>query len=220
MTRGTRLDKRKAQTKNKIFEAAVALFLEQGFQATTIEQIVAKADVAKGTFFVHFPTKDAVLFYLGEQRAALTKEILAEKLRGIKSARERIFCLLKALAEFNEEHKLITYLVIRESSSGSDPDKQSELLLRAIFGEIIADGQSQGEFRAGFQRRHAVDMLISTYFYTLGLWLDGKLPKSLVEELAAKVKICLTGIAVPANRQSRLYNLAVLLEDHRLSNLG
>jgi len=51
-------------TRRRLFAAAVQLFTQAGYHATTVEAIAARAGVAKGTFFVHFPTKDAVILEL------------------------------------------------------------------------------------------------------------------------------------------------------------
>jgi AcrR family transcriptional regulator len=60
-------------------DAALRLFLEQGVAATTIEQITVGASVAKGTFYLHFSSKDDVL-------AALRERFVQELLEGIDAA--------------------------------------------------------------------------------------------------------------------------------------
>jgi AcrR family transcriptional regulator len=52
---------RVAATRERIQERAMALFLERGYDATTVEQIAAAAGVSHMTFFRHFPTKEAVV---------------------------------------------------------------------------------------------------------------------------------------------------------------
>ena len=51
----------KDETRAKIFAAATQLFAQKGYGAPTIADIAKAAGVAKGTFFVHFPSKDAVI---------------------------------------------------------------------------------------------------------------------------------------------------------------
>jgi AcrR family transcriptional regulator len=56
-------ERKKARTKSAIQEQAMRLFHEQGYQATTIEQIAAAAEVSPSTFFRYFPTKEEVVLY-------------------------------------------------------------------------------------------------------------------------------------------------------------
>lgn len=52
---------KKAATRRAVQEHALRLFLEQGYEATTVEQIAAAAGVSHMTFFRHFPTKKSVV---------------------------------------------------------------------------------------------------------------------------------------------------------------
>jgi len=54
-------ERKKAETRRRIQETAVGLFLTQGYDATTVEEIAAAAEVSHMTFYRHFPTKEAVV---------------------------------------------------------------------------------------------------------------------------------------------------------------
>jgi AcrR family transcriptional regulator len=56
-------ERKKQRTREQIIEAAMGLFAERGYQATTIGDIANAADIAPRTFFSYFPSKEAVVFY-------------------------------------------------------------------------------------------------------------------------------------------------------------
>ena len=70
----TRVERRKAMTRTNLLAGARRLFATQGFEQTTIRDLAAEADVALGSFYNYFATKEEVL-------AALLEEALGEQLR-------------------------------------------------------------------------------------------------------------------------------------------
>ena len=52
-----RVARRRAETRRRIVETAMRLFTERGYDNVTVADITDAADVAKGTFFTHFPSK-------------------------------------------------------------------------------------------------------------------------------------------------------------------
>jgi len=56
-----RRERRREETRQRLIQAALALMHEKPFDQVTVEEITERADVAKGTFFTYFPTKEHLL---------------------------------------------------------------------------------------------------------------------------------------------------------------
>lgn len=54
-------ERKKAQTRSAIQTHALELFAEQGYAATTVDQIIRRVDVSESTFFRYFPTKESLV---------------------------------------------------------------------------------------------------------------------------------------------------------------
>jgi AcrR family transcriptional regulator len=74
-----------AERREELMKVAQRLFLEHGVPATTIEQITSGADVAKGTFYLYFSSKDDILAGL---RDRYSQELLASIKNAITENRE------------------------------------------------------------------------------------------------------------------------------------
>ncbi|MEU6641763.1 TetR/AcrR family transcriptional regulator [Saccharomonospora sp. NPDC046836] len=72
-------ERKKERTRRELVEAAVRLFDAHGYQATTVADIAAAADVSPATFYTYFPSKEHVLFDDRATRADLFAESLAER---------------------------------------------------------------------------------------------------------------------------------------------
>ena len=75
-------ERKKQRTREQIVEAAFGLFRERGFQATTVADIAAAADIAPRTFFAYFPSKEAVVFHDFDALFASLKETIEGRPEG------------------------------------------------------------------------------------------------------------------------------------------
>ena len=74
--------KKSPETTQKIVQAALALMLESGFKATTMEGIAARAGISKGTLYAYFPDKDAIFSALMADLADRMSEAFTEAFVG------------------------------------------------------------------------------------------------------------------------------------------
>lgn len=94
-------ERKKARTRAAIREQALRLFGDQGFDATTVEQVAAAAEVSPSTFFRYYPAKEDVL--TGDGVGALTVEALAAQPPGLGPAAAVRAALASALASLTGE---------------------------------------------------------------------------------------------------------------------
>ena len=112
---------RAEDTRRKIYEAAMELFREKGFEPTTMRDIAAKAGVALGGAYYYFSSKDAiVLAFYGEMQTSSNEPVL-DALAGHKKLKDRIRCILEKRFELLEPNRKFCAALFRHAPDGSDP---------------------------------------------------------------------------------------------------
>src|SRR5471032_2277036 len=71
-----RRDRRKADTRRRLLDAALASFAQRGYHATTFDDIAGAADVSRATAFNYFPRKEDLIIGLAEERREAVASIL------------------------------------------------------------------------------------------------------------------------------------------------
>lgn len=92
-----RAQRRAWRTHQKLLEAALELFHRQGVDATSIHQITERADVGKGSFYRHFPSKEQL-------RQELVSQAVAELVAGIAGLQGGWTTLAAAIDALLAEH--------------------------------------------------------------------------------------------------------------------
>src|SRR5215469_7295128 len=117
----TRTTRRAEDTRRKIYEAAMHLFREKGFEETTMRDIAAKAGVALGGTYYYYSSKDAIVlaFYreMQESSTALVSAALADK----KKLKDRIFAVLDQRLKLLAPNRKFCAALFRHAPDGTDP---------------------------------------------------------------------------------------------------
>jgi AcrR family transcriptional regulator len=97
-------ERKRQQTRERLSRAAMALFLERGFEATTLDDIAAAADVSRRSFFHYFASKEDVVFaWQEESTAALVAAVAARPAdESMLKAAENGMCAIVRQIEPNE----------------------------------------------------------------------------------------------------------------------
>lgn len=129
-----------AETKNKIFETAIALIKDKGYHSVTVSEICKTAGLAKGSFYVHYKSKEDIVresYYADMERYICSHYTAFLTANPHCSAIERILYFLNLEFEFAEHagHEL-TCLAYSLNLSGCIPGP-SEHLKKRRFSEIL-----------------------------------------------------------------------------------
>ncbi|KWV33620.1 TetR/AcrR family transcriptional regulator [Micromonospora rifamycinica] len=92
-------DRKRARTRQALVDAAVELIGRQGYEATTIAEIAAAADIGTRTFFSYFPSKEDLLFPETDRRVRVAVDAITHRAPDDEPAE----VLLRALRRANEE---------------------------------------------------------------------------------------------------------------------
>ncbi|HLO28765.1 MAG TPA: TetR/AcrR family transcriptional regulator [Anaerolineales bacterium] len=150
VTDGSRLERKKEETKQKILTVAMPLFMKHGVDAITMEQIAEEADLAKGTLYNYFPVKEAIIDeYIQRSFIQRSSERL-ERIRRMPDTRARMIQTLSDLmqgvqAQKDIFEKYFTYRIRNMISLNQSESAQSGLYL--LETEIITLGQKNAEIR-------------------------------------------------------------------------
>lgn len=151
----------------RLLTGAIEAFAEQGFQATTTRDIASRAGMSPAALYVHYPSKERLLFEISlfGHRAAL--DVLRDADTGPAPA-DRLRSMVAAFTAWHAEHHTIARVVQYELAALS-PDHLAEVatIRRAISSQIervLADGLDDGSF--------SVDDLPGTTLAVLSLSID------------------------------------------------
>ncbi len=167
-----RREKHKTDVRDRLFRAAVELFGTRGFTATTVEDITRAADVAKGTFFNYFPTKEHLLTEFGEMRLDILRRGLGEAERGRAPLRDVLHRLLYALMEEPGRSRAMTRCMLLGALAEPTKAIVEEKLARGreILAAAIALGQRRGEIRRNSPSTELARLFQQSYFGAMYLW--------------------------------------------------
>ncbi len=143
--------KNNRNTRSRIVSAAWKLFYEQGYEDTTIDEIVERSGTSKGSFYHYFPGKDALLGTLSTLFDEKYEE-LTPKLADIMTCCQKLLFLNRELFFMIENTVPLDLLAGMYSSQlvtkGEKHLMDYNRVYYRLLRSITAEGQAKGEFRA------------------------------------------------------------------------
>lgn len=198
-----RRQQQKEATAQRIFQAAAELFVRNGYQRTTVEQICAAAGVAKGTFFVHFSSKAAVVDYIGQlQMARVVTAITTDPTFASLSFRQQVLQIFAALAEGIVDQRELVLLVAGEMMTRQSQFHSGSMAgvsdMDRLLTDLVVAAQERGELRGDRSADLLARTVRNTYFSAIFDWLP-QTQQTFLDIATEALDLALTGLASQRN---------------------
>ena len=139
-----RVDRRRVRTRTALLEAGKTLFAARSVDGVTIDDIVAQADVAKGSFYNHFPDKDALARELAHRARIAVETLAAQLTAGVADPAERVARALCGFARQSLVDPIGVRVQARLFQGAAVPDAPMNAGVRADIQAGLQSGRFSG----------------------------------------------------------------------------
>lgn len=174
----------KRKKKKEILSGALACFAKKGFQAATIDDIVAYSGISKGAIYNYFKSKEEIYLELLNEQTESANARLAEKISMFSSAEEKLeylFDLYRDMSPFSRERKdritvqlEFTLHSSRDENLNRILNERGKKFFLNLITDIMEEGQNAGEFRSDADPNHVAGL-----FWT---FMDGAMLHRVINE--------------------------------------
>ncbi len=168
----SRREQKKLETHQRVIASSVALFIEKGYDGTTVDEISAAAGISKPTFFNYFPSKQSILTTLidGTDREIIDNvkarceatSPSSEQLRQLFASAASVIMANEAIAKILVTHGLQSY-------QGPETVPPIERM-RTFVTTLLEKGRDQGEFDQEEVLDSQFYLTYGMYFHTIADW--------------------------------------------------
>ncbi len=140
------------RTKRRIFECAMKLFAEKGYDATSVEEITAVSGIAKGTLYYHFEKKEDILNMLLEEGMRLLRNSIEIKIKDADTAIDKIKAVILVQVKVTVKYENFINLVLSQIWGKDEKSRKCKKYVFEyikILEKIIEEGIEKGQFYDG-----------------------------------------------------------------------
>ncbi len=136
------------RTRQKLLEAAEAVFAEKGFERTSIADITQRANVALGTFYVYFKDKTSVFVELVDELGHRLRRQIASAVAGLTDRLEIERAGFRAFLEFAGKHRGLYRIVRQAEFVDEEAYRRYYQRLADAYARGLAKAMKAGQIRA------------------------------------------------------------------------
>lgn len=174
------------RTKRQLYQCAMKLFRERGFDRVSVDEIVREAGMAKGTFYIYFNTKSDIILEMLRQYDTYYDQIMAG-LPDDLSIDEQMEEIVKGACRFTEEViglDLIRVLYVKQLTEGQEHPgllNEDRALFR-ILSELLTEGQRAGIYDPALDVPDTTRLILHGIRASFFEWCSGRGQFDLTQE--------------------------------------
>ena len=134
----------------RLLIGAVEAFAARGYHATTTRDIAARAGLSPAGVYVHFPSKEELLYQISLSGHRGTVRVVHAAATGIEDPAERLRAVIAAVTAWHAQYHTTARVINYEMSALTEPHRAAITTLRreidAVVRQALADGLAQGVF--------------------------------------------------------------------------
>lgn len=146
---GDRLQRRREQTARQLLDAARSVLAAKGYHATKIVDIARAAQVGVGTFYLYYPTKEALFLELVEDAVAQLKAQLDRVRASVSDPLEQARTRTLTFFRFAGDNRELFRIVFGHGASFHDVVRRCQDSFISDMRESLEVGMARGAFRRG-----------------------------------------------------------------------
>jgi len=181
---------RSTNTKARLFEAALQLISERGFTGTTVDEIVERAGVAKGTVYYHFKSKTELVEALIASELEPLAERFAVAARSSEDPLARLMAIVRAELEWIRDNRAFAKMLVTELWREDRVWRETLVMLRrrilAHVVDAVAIGRDSGAFPADIDPEFVASALFGMTATSALDWLVFA-PEQPIEHVAGQI---------------------------------
>jgi AcrR family transcriptional regulator len=195
----SRHERRKAQTRRQLLDAARALFVEHGYDATRPQDIARAANVAAGTFYLHFADKRTAFLAFTDEAAEQLMERVRARAAGTSDFAEGLLRSLEAIVEYSEAHPGVLAAAFADASviaAGVPEGASLRDQLAHSLAQALREGMLRGELRRDYDPPVIAHGIVGLVQQALRFGAHGGVDRhALLENL---VRFCARALVTPS----------------------
>jgi AcrR family transcriptional regulator len=143
-----RFERRRERTRQELLTAATGVLARKGLHDTKVSDIAAAADVGVGTFYLHFPTKEALFDAVVEETVQRLKATVDDARLRAPDPVAKLRAANAAFFRFARDNREVFKIVFGHAAAYNDLIRRAQQLFTADIEAMVEEGIASGVFAA------------------------------------------------------------------------